>query len=169
MKTQHAQVHSYQNVMEVLVAEEVKRQLQNYPPRLTQYLNKTEVETYALNQLPPFYASCTKGWRQQKKRAEQELRDTVVQAVRQGFAAVQRDPLRLSTPIAPTEAQELQRLKESLSTLQELLQLDEPSWVSLAQMAKRVLSRGQLSSWSAKNLISQSTHNWTEYHQIYRY
>jgi hypothetical protein len=169
MKTQQTQAQSYQNVMEVLVAEEVTQQLRRYPPNLANCLNKTEIETYALNRLPPFYASCTEGWRKQKQRAESEFKDEIRQAVRQGFAAVQRDPLRISTPIALEEAQEYQRVRESLLTLQELLQPDEPSWASLARVAKRMLARTQLSKQSVTRLTAQPTDRWTELHQNYRY
>jgi hypothetical protein len=169
MKAQQAQAQSYQNIMEVLVTEEVKRQLRNYPPTLVKYLNKIEVETYALNRLPPLYASCAEGWHQQKKRADLEFRDRVTQAVRQGFAAVQRDPIRLSTPIGTTETREHQRLKKSLSILQGFLRPNESAWQSLARVAKQISFHAHLSSRSVTDLASQPTDYWTEYHQIYRY
>jgi hypothetical protein len=87
--------------MEDLVAEEVKRQLASLSPRLCQYIKRVEVETYALNRLPPLYASCQEGWMQQLKRGKAEFHAPIKTAVRQAIAAVQRDLLRHSTPLSP--------------------------------------------------------------------
>jgi len=89
--------------MEDLVAEEVRRQLALLSPRLTQYIKRVEVETYALNRLPPLYASSKEGWLHQKRKAGNELPDQIKQSVRQAIAAVQRDLLRSSTPLVPDE------------------------------------------------------------------
>ncbi|CAD5976581.1 hypothetical protein PCC9214_04213 [Planktothrix tepida] len=97
----------YHNVMEDLVAEEVKRQLASLPPRLSQYIKRVEVETYALNRLPPLYASSKEGWMQQLKRGQAEFSPSIKTAVRQAIAAVQRDLLRHSTPLSPEEATEV--------------------------------------------------------------
>lgn len=52
--------------MEDLVSEEVRRQLVLMSPRLTRYIKRVEVETYALNRLPPLYACSREGWLHQK-------------------------------------------------------------------------------------------------------
>ncbi|WRH65592.1 MAG: late competence development ComFB family protein [Planktothrix sp. GU0601_MAG3] len=94
----------YHNVMENLVTEEVRRQLASISPRLCQYIKRAEVETYALNRLPPLYASCKEGWTQQLKRGRDEFSAPIKTAVRQGIIAVQRDLLRNSTPLSPEES-----------------------------------------------------------------
>ena len=93
------QRRKYHNVMEDLVAEEVRSQMALLSPRLTQYIDRSEVETYALNRLPTFYASSREGWLHQQKRARDEYQVQIRTAVRQALAAVQRDPLRNSTPL----------------------------------------------------------------------
>lgn len=85
--------------MEDLVAEEVRSQMSLLSPRLTQYIQRSEVETYALNRLPTLYASSHEGWVHQNKRARSEYLIKIKTAVRQALAAVQRDPLRSSTPL----------------------------------------------------------------------
>jgi len=90
--------------MEDLVAQEVKMQFATLAPRLCQYIKRVEVETYALNRLPPLYASCREGWMQQLKRGREEFHAPVKTAVRQAIAAVQRDLLRHSTPLSPEES-----------------------------------------------------------------
>jgi hypothetical protein len=93
----------YYNVMEDLVAEEVRGQLASLSPRLAQYIKRFEVETYALNRLPTLYASSREGWMHQQKRARKEFQGVVKTAVRQAIAAVQRDLLRSSTPLFQDE------------------------------------------------------------------
>jgi hypothetical protein len=87
------------NVMERWVAEEVEKQLKQLPERVLRYVKRVEVETYALNRLPPLYASSEKGWQHQCDRAQQELQAQITHVVRQAFAAVQVDPIRLSQPL----------------------------------------------------------------------
>lgn len=89
----------YHNIMEDLVAEEVRLQMAQLSPRLTQYIKRVEVETYALNRLPTLYASSQEGCLYQHQRARTEYQGQIKIAVRQALAAVQRDPLRSSTPL----------------------------------------------------------------------
>ncbi|MEB3278896.1 MAG: late competence development ComFB family protein [Lyngbya sp.] len=93
------QRRKYHNIMEDLVAEEVRSQMALLSPRLTQYIQRIEVETFALNRLPTLYASSREGWLHQQKRARDEYQVKIKTAVRQALAAVQRDPLRSSTPL----------------------------------------------------------------------
>ena len=87
------------NVMEILVAEEVERQMKRFPSALLEYVKAVEVETYALNRLPPLYAASHEGLEYQKQRAIREFGDKIKTMVRHAFSAVQRDPLRKSTPL----------------------------------------------------------------------
>ena len=91
---------AYTNVMEVMVAEEVDRQLQHQPPRVLKYIKRDEVETFALNRLPALYASSEKGWQFQYDKASQTLHRQVADAVRQAIAAVLVDPIRTSQPLS---------------------------------------------------------------------
>ena len=97
MLKQSTQIH--QNIMEILVQDEVKKQLQTYPPNLVEYIEPIEVETFALNRLPAMYASSLKGKYQQEIKAKRHYRKDIEKAVRQAIAAVTRDPLRKSDPL----------------------------------------------------------------------
>ncbi|MGF1494672.1 MAG: late competence development ComFB family protein [Microcoleaceae cyanobacterium] len=101
-----SQRRRYHNVMEDMVSEEVRSQMTQLSPRLTQYIQRTEVETYALNRLPPLYASSKEGWLYQQKRGRAELLSKVKTAVRQALMAVQQDPLRNSTPIVKEQEEQ---------------------------------------------------------------
>jgi hypothetical protein len=103
--------------MERWVTEEVESQLKQLPERVLRYVSRIEVETYALNRLPPLYASSEKGWQHQCDRAQQELKTQITHVVRQAFAAVQVDPIRLSQPLHEIQADDgsqavLQLLRE---------------------------------------------------------
>ncbi len=87
------------NVMEILVAEEVDRQMRSCPTTLLEYVKAVEVETYALNRLPPLYAASHEGLEYQKERAIREMGKQIKTTVRRAFSAIQQDPLRKSTPL----------------------------------------------------------------------
>lgn len=101
---------SHYNAMELLVAQEVSKQLKSYPATLRQYINPVEVATFALNRLPPLYASCKEGWHRQQKHAL-KLQIQIRTAVRQGLAAVHRDPIRVSTPLNKESEQTVPQTK----------------------------------------------------------
>jgi Late competence development protein ComFB len=115
--TPENQEHTYQNVMEILVAKEINRQVNMLPSKVAQYIERVEVATFALNRLPPLYASSKQGKEQQEKRAQTEYREQIKVAVRQGIAAVQRDPLRMSTPLKDDMDSSYEK---SIAALQEL-------------------------------------------------
>lgn len=93
------QTLSYVNVLEAIVIEEVERQIEKFPPHLAKYINPAQVIAYALNRLPSLYATSEEGWRKQQLKAKTELKDRIIMAVRQGLAAVQKDPLKVTTPL----------------------------------------------------------------------
>lgn len=125
------------NVMEVLVMEEVQRQLKALPARTIEYIQPAQVRAYALNRLPALYATSEEGARKQKLRAKMNLQDKITAAVHQGFSAVQQDPLRRMThhslSVNETQAQ------SALHDLQELLQRPDLSWENVVRITERAL------------------------------
>jgi hypothetical protein len=77
----------------------VERKIEKLPPHLAKYINPAQVVAYALNRLPSLYATSEEGWRRQQLKARTELKNQIIMAVRQGFAAVQKDPLKVTTPL----------------------------------------------------------------------
>jgi hypothetical protein len=127
----------YQNAMELLVTEEVKRQLQFVPPRMMAYVNQTELLAYALNQLPGLYATSEAGLAYQLNKGRAQYHQQIVQAVRRAFAAINRDPIRQSTPL-PEEIR-LPRLQETLYQLRQLLKNDKLEWETLPVVIEQAL------------------------------
>ncbi len=138
---QSNQAQIYKNVMEWLVTEEVEQQLQKVSPKLLRYINKIEVATFALNRLPPLYASSEEGLQRQEKRAKREYRQEITKAVRQAIAAVQRDPIRFSTPLVSKENLESQQAKAALEELQDVLQKRELSWKNIAKVVHQAITQ----------------------------
>ena len=86
--------------MEPLVAVEIERQLQRLPEGLASAIDCSEAICYALNRLPPLYATTQEGWEWQQKNVQETLRKLIVQAASWGLRAAQRQPRRFSTPIS---------------------------------------------------------------------
>lgn len=139
--TQENKVPTYQNVMELLVSEEVDRQMKKLPPKLADYIDRVEVSTYALNRLPPLYASSQEGQRHQQVRGKQKYFNEIKTAVRQAFAAVQRDPLRRSTPLTREEEAEYKVALAALEELQQLLPHKQLSWHNLVNVLQQSLTK----------------------------
>ncbi|MGB3570932.1 MAG: late competence development ComFB family protein [Phormidesmis sp.] len=127
---------AYTNVMERLVAEEVARQKAKLSPKLRQYIKTVEVETYALNRLPPLYASSEKGWQMQYEKVGKQHAETIHKAVRQGIAAVQVDPLRASEPLHVRQGDESETV---LAAFRNMLNQPELTWDDIIYKCKRLL------------------------------
>ncbi|MFB2839785.1 late competence development ComFB family protein [Floridanema evergladense] len=103
MKTITSKSLVYRNAIEPLVVQEVEHQLQQLPPKILKYIDPVQVVAYALNRLPALYATSEEGWHWQQVRAKTKLKEQITTAVRQALVAVQRDPLKVFTPLKETE------------------------------------------------------------------
>jgi hypothetical protein len=110
------QANSYKNVMELLVDAEIDRQTALYAVEDARTLNRIEVAAYALNLLPPLYASSQEGVEIQLSRGQQEFSDRIQQAVQQSLQNIEKHPQRETTPFISTVevVPELQFLADSL-------------------------------------------------------
>ncbi len=115
------QATTYINIMEVLVHEEIERQIKPYPSHIKKYLNKVEIATFALNRLPPLYASSQEGKNQQYRNGHQKYEKEIRVAVRRGLAVVEQDPLRISTPLQGNTQEDVKMAEIALKELQDLL------------------------------------------------
>jgi hypothetical protein len=147
----------YKNVMELLVEEEVGRQFKALPERISAYVNQVEWVAYALNQLPPLYATSEKGLRYQIQRGKAKHGAEIRQAVQRALAAIGRDPLRTSTPLQSPQAP----LRKVLTQLRFLLRNDQIEWDTLPLAVEKALelaSRGRVAQRVAAQSSSASTY-----------
>ncbi|HAG84178.1 MAG TPA: hypothetical protein DCL61_24235 [Cyanobacteria bacterium UBA12227] len=90
----------YRNAMEPLAAQEIERQMQSLPEDIIKSINKGEAIAYALNRLPPLYATTQEGWHWQHQRAKETLQPLISKAASWAIRAVQRKPSKFSTPLS---------------------------------------------------------------------
>lgn len=132
------------NVMEVLVADEIERQIVRLPNNIKKFVNKIEVATFALNRLPALYASSQQGFNKQKLKGRSEYSVKITQEVRKGFATVQQDLLRISIPLlAENEAEIDQSIAEAKAALRELadyLPEKDLTWKNVIKLVKPLLA-----------------------------
>ncbi|GAB4530043.1 MAG: hypothetical protein Tsb0014_12460 [Pleurocapsa sp.] len=155
------------NVMEILVSEEIDRQMSRYPDNVKKFINPIEVATYALNRLPALYASSQQGFNKQKLKGRSEYSVQITQEVRKGFAAVQKDILRCSTPLtAKTEEdldRDIQEAQNALRELAEFLPERDLSWKNIVKLVKPLLaelSQQDLEQIQAQKVRSRSSSMW---------
>jgi hypothetical protein len=128
---------SLKNVLEEIVVVEVQEQLKNLSQPAREAINLSEVAAFALNRLPALYASTSRGWLQQRKRAHNELQQQTVSAVQQALLGVKRDPLRKSTKI---EASKVETPAHILTRLQKLFSKPTLQWHQVPQTFQEALS-----------------------------
>jgi hypothetical protein len=93
--------NNYKNVMELLVDNEIDRQTHDYPQEEAQGINRIDVAAYALNHLPPLYASSQEGVEIQFGRGQSEFGELIVVAVAQALEVITQKPERFVTPLRP--------------------------------------------------------------------
>ena len=133
MSSPKEEVQTYTNVMEDFVTKEIESQLAKNATlnKISDHINKLEVATYALNRLPCYYASCLEGIERQRRRIKEqrELRRKIAAVVSQGFAAIERNPLRQSTPIPKEQRDRIQEAKDTLPKFADSLPQIELTWI----------------------------------------
>ncbi|ELR97444.1 late competence development ComFB family protein [Gloeocapsa sp. PCC 73106] len=120
------------NVMEVLVAEEVARQICYHSESVTRQINSLEIISYALNRLPSLYASSEEGFTYQKLKGELILKTKIEATVKEAFAAIFQEPYRSFRPLTelkPKETKEERQIKHILSELTTILPNKDASFV----------------------------------------
>ena len=157
------------NVMELLVSEEIDRQMARLPNNIKKFINPIEVSTYALNRLPALYASSQQGYNQQKLKGRSEFSVKITQEVRKGFAAIQQDILRSSTPLVSENEVEIDKsIKEAKSALQELadyLPEEDLTWKNIIRLVKPILAElkeQDPNSVNAKKVRSRASGLWED-------
>ena len=128
----------YKNVMEILVEQEVLRQVNALPARIASYINQAELLAFALNQLPALYATSERGLEHQLEKGKIKFATQITQSVQRAIAAIRRDPLRTQVPLKLTQDSPHQ---EVLSRLRRLLRNDRVDWETLPIAVEQALYR----------------------------
>lgn len=99
IKEEEIVAQTNKNAMEILIAEEIERQIQSYPSEARKYINQIEVATYALNRLPALYASSEEGLYRQIQIGKSKLGYQITRVVATAIETIRANPLRFSTPL----------------------------------------------------------------------
>ncbi|MEM7554462.1 MAG: late competence development ComFB family protein [Cyanobacteria bacterium P01_A01_bin.84] len=130
-------IRNYQNVMETVVIEEVEEQLQILPPNIKKHIKAYDITAYALNRLPPLYATGKRGWHRQYNRGKKDLHSEVKKVVKEALIAVQKDPIR-SDRLIDTEEERVAYM--ALQEVRWLLKRNDISWENLGIILEQTLS-----------------------------
>ncbi len=159
----------HRNVMELLVSDEIDRQIVRLPNNIRKFINTIEVATYALNRLPALYASSQQGFNKQKLKGRSQYSVKITQEVRKGFAAVQQDLLRSSTPLLAENEEEIEKsiaeAKEALKELADYLPEKDLTWKNIVKLVKPLLVELQQQDQAeinARKVRSKSSKLWED-------
>jgi hypothetical protein len=136
-------MQSCKNAIEELVIAEIDLQISHLSEYRRVQINLSEVAAYALNRLPPMYATSKVGWLRQRKKAATEMRSQIESAVRRALVSVKPDALR---DISPLPAQEVESHARSLAALQQLLGAEKASWKDIPTALENALMTVKLKS-----------------------
>ncbi|NJN63201.1 MAG: late competence development ComFB family protein [Coleofasciculaceae cyanobacterium RL_1_1] len=125
------------NAMEVLVYEEVDRQLTTSGTVYSQNFDRTDAIAYALNRLPGLYATTEQGWERQMKRARRSLMDLVSMTVTWGIKEAQRKYKPSDTPLAGDHLRH--PAERALSELRLIFGREDLSWDNLSAVVHNTL------------------------------
>jgi|GEM_PF-425878 len=140
-------MRAYSNVMELLVEERVKKQVDSLPTPEATSLDSKDLVAYALNRLPPLYATSQEGVEYQIRRARAKYGAQIDQTVHCALLAVQQAPQRQRTPLALPQVSTAHQ--QVLQQLRALLQHEAVTWDTLPaeiQEALSQLGKGTISS-----------------------
>jgi asparagine synthetase A len=141
------QERTYQNVMELVVAKEINRQISRLPAKVAEFVDPIDVAAYALNRLPALYAASKQGKEKQEIRIQKDYQEQIKLTVKQAIAAVQRDPLRISAPLMDEIHGDYQKSIQALRELEdwlkkiELLTVQQIDWDNLLFAVKGAFYR----------------------------
>lgn len=136
-------MQSCKNAIEELVITEIDLQISHLPQYRREQINLSEVAAYALNRLPPMYATSKAGWMRQRKKAATEMRPQIESAVRRALISVKPDALRDSRPLP---SQEVANHARSLAELQQILGAENASWKDIPTALENALITIKLKS-----------------------
>jgi len=136
-------MQSCKNAIEELVIAEIDLQISHLPQYRREQINLSEVAAYALNRLPPMYATSKAGWMRQRKKAATEMRPQIESAVRRALISVKPDALRDSRPLP---SQEVANHARSLAELQQILGAENASWKDIPNALENALMTIKLKS-----------------------
>jgi hypothetical protein len=131
--------YRYSNILESLVAAIVQRRIQRLDEKYQQKVNADEVAAYALNRLPPMYATTRRGLQNLRQKVKSEMTNQIIGFVKEALNKVIQSPER-SLPPLPFEKFNLD-LENTLVQLREMLGREDITWQNVAEIVEECLKK----------------------------
>lgn len=144
-------MESCRNALIEFIYREATAQIHNLGIGIKHKYNIDEVVTYALNRLPPMFASTDVGLQIKRQECIAMQADTI-KSIRQALIAVRRDPLRQPSPLADIE---LANAPYVLLGSQELLGWENLIWCDLSKALEKALESA-IAKYHSGNLSSST-------------
>lgn len=128
----------FSNVLENLVLSAAQAVAKQVDESLRSQINLAEVSAYALNRLPPMYATSQRGWEVLRRKAKEELSREILLQVKAAFGQVVNRPKRNPQPL-PFQKIELE-YDDALLQLQIILNREDLNWLNLSEVVEQELN-----------------------------
>jgi hypothetical protein len=125
------------NALEKVIVPIVQNQMERLAMVLTRKVKLEDVVVYALNRLPPLYATCEQGLVQQRQRAHEELANEIESIVVQAILTLSKAPKRLVGPLPLTKF-DLEH-EQALIEIRQILKRDDITWRNIHVIAGKAL------------------------------
>jgi len=131
-------MHSLRNVLEDVVVAEAINQLRFSAEGVRDKINISEVAAYALNRLPPMYATSEEGIEHLREKSLVGM-GTVIQSI----MTLSRLPRRIDAPIPVLKFEEEQ--ESALSQVRQIAQRDDITWRNISKLVEDALEETKVS------------------------
>jgi len=129
--------YRYSNILENLVFAITERRMQRLEPELQSQIHPEDVSAYALNRLPPMYATTRRGLKQLRQQVKGEMTGQIINVVQEALSRVSRTPSRVLSPLPFDRFNE--ELDGAIAELREILRRDDLTWRNLQTILEEVL------------------------------
>jgi len=132
---------NFVNTLENLVSSVCQRQINKLAPALAAKVSLEEASAYALNRLPPMYATRERGLIYWRDRARTELSNDILVTVRQGVITILKAPSRFLPPLPSDKFSTQQEV--AIAELKEILQIEDIDWQNVTEIVQDALEQSQ--------------------------
>lgn len=127
----------FSNVLEKLVVIVAQHLMRNVPPAVSAQIDIPEIAAYALNRLPPMYATSDRGYKLLRQRAQVELTKEITAQVRQAILKVGRSPKLTKAPLPLAKFE--QEHEQALSELRQILHRQDLTSQNVVEIVEATL------------------------------
>lgn len=126
---------AYRNILENIVISVARLQISHLDPDLAEKVNLDEVTAYALNRLPPLYATDGETLKQMRLKAKNELSQQIATNVRQAIQLVLQSPKPVK--VKPQFLRFNRDMEKAMQEVNRLLNRSDITWRNILDVLKQ--------------------------------